>query len=123
LLHTSSFTVVGKVTQVWPSDDEVVNLFRRSVIALIPALGQTVTWGMFTLLATLAGSLDPAAAERAARVAGRIAPKDQEAISETDTDSDPEQQSEIMLGEEAIKALNPAISGPAIQILPLAICT
>jgi hypothetical protein len=123
LLHTSSFTVVGKVTQIWPSDEEMVNLFRRSVIALIPALGETVTWGMFTLLATLAGSLDPAAAERAARVAGRIAPQDQEVISETDTDSDPEQQPEIMLGEEAIKALNPAISGPAIQVLPLAICT
>lgn len=123
LLHTSSFTVVGKVTQVWSSAEEIVNLYRRSVIALIPALGQTVVWGMFTLLATLAGSLDPEAAEKAARAAGRVPPPDTEDVIETDTNSDPEQQPEIMLGDEAIKALNPLVNGPAVQVLPLAICT
>jgi len=33
------------------------------------------------------------------------------------------EQSEVLIGDEAIKALNPAVSGPAIQVLPLAICT
>lgn len=125
LLHTSRFTVIGKITQVWPSNEDFVNLYRRSVIALIPALGQTVTWGMFTLLATLAGGLDPEGAEAAARTAGRIAVPDAEAAPEVnaDTKSASEEQPEVMLGDEAIKALNPAVSGPAIQVLPLAICT
>jgi hypothetical protein len=30
---------------------------------------------------------------------------------------------EILFGEGAIEALNPAVNGPAIQVLPLAICT
>jgi len=125
LLHTSRFTVIGKITQVWPSNENFVNLYRRSVIALIPALGKTVTWGMFTLLATLAGGLDPEGAEAATRTAGRIAVPDAEAAPEVnvDTKSASEEQPEVMLGGEAIKALNPAVSGPAIQVLPLAICT
>lgn len=140
LLHTSRFRVVGKVTQVWPTDEDFVNLYRRSVISLLPALGQTVTWGMFTLLASMAGGLDPAAAEQAARVAGRVSPSAEDgvdmALTEGDDDveqldaesdlasgADAPEQSEVLIGDEAIKALNPAVSGPAIQVLPLAICT
>jgi hypothetical protein len=67
LLHTSRFTVIGKVTQIWPADDDFVNLYRRSVMSLVPALGSTVTWSMFALLAGLASSTDVAAAERQAR--------------------------------------------------------
>jgi hypothetical protein len=101
---------------------------------------------MFALLASLAGNLDPAAAEEAARIAGRI-PASTERGGETSSGPDVEvkdegqpeaqendeaevfseegstEQSEILIGDEAIKALNPAVSGPAIQVLPLAICT
>src|ERR1700749_340072 len=38
LLHTSKFTVVGKVTEVWPTDEDGVNLYRRSVMSLLPGL-------------------------------------------------------------------------------------
>ena len=145
LMHTSSFTVVGKVTQVWPADTDVVNLYRRSVLSLLPALGQTVTWGMLTLLATVAGSLDPAAAERAAYAAAGLKQAGSSAYAsnekgdaaedadEPDTQGSEqresqtaaaqveEEQPEIMLGE-AVEALAPAVSGPAFQLLPLAIC-
>jgi len=143
LLHTSHFRVIGKVTQVWPTDEDFVNLYRRSVISLLPALGQTVTWGMFTLLASMAGGLDPAAAEAAARVAGRVPPttedgdgarsgldaeaEDEQRVDDEESDSVSDangaEQPEVLIGDEAIKALNPAVSGPAIQVLPLAICT
>jgi hypothetical protein len=142
LLHTSHFRVIGKVTQVWPADEDFVNLYRRSVISLLPALGQTVTWGMFTLLASMAGGLDPDAAEEAARVAGRVPAStededDATSGSEADTEGeepdedeldaapreDGAEQPEVLIGDEAIKALNPAVSGPAIQVLPLAIST
>jgi hypothetical protein len=144
LLHTSRFTVIGKVTQVWPTDAEFVNLYRRSVISLVPALGQTVGWGMFTLLATLAGSLDPAGAERAAYAAAGLSQtgtpadatsdetKESDDADDQDTGeaategNDPadgsDEKPEIMLGDVAVQALNPGVSGPAIQILPLAIC-
>jgi hypothetical protein len=119
LLHTSRFTVVGKVTELWSSDG-FVNLYRRSVLALIPALVQTVGWGMFSLLATLASSLDPAAAQRAAaRAAGQTVP---DVENKADANPDPEQKPEPTLSDEAIKALSPAVSAPAIQVLPLAIC-
>jgi hypothetical protein len=36
LLHSSKFTVVGKVTQIWRNDDDVVPLYRRSVLSLLP---------------------------------------------------------------------------------------
>jgi hypothetical protein len=69
LLHTSRFTVVGKITQVWADDQSFVNLYRRSVMSLVPALGQAVTWGMFALLVTLAKGIDVQSAERSARAA------------------------------------------------------
>ena len=112
LLHTSTFTVIGKVTQVWSAEGVFVNLYRRSVMSLVPALGQMVTWSMFNLLASLASGIDVKAAERAARAAAGV---------EEEAD-EPAEQSEVMLGD-AVIALNPAVSAPAIQVLPLAICT
>jgi len=101
---------------------------------------------MLTLLAELAGSFDPAGAEKAAMIAARVKPagnvaeedSDQEdgatntagadgsagADSEVEADDDVETpQEEILFGEGAVEALNPAVNGPAIQVLPLAICT
>jgi hypothetical protein len=110
LLHTCRFKVIGKVTQIWPNEDEFVNLYRRSVMSLVPALGQTVTWSMFGLLAALATGAGAAEAEKAAREA--VGLEEAEEVAE---------KSEILLGED-VQALNPVVSGPAIQVLPLAIC-
>ncbi len=119
ILHTSRFTVVGKVTQVWPTGDEVVNLFRRSVMSLLPALGQVATWGTFTLLASIAGALDVEEMESAAREAAGV---EGDTWPGEDGDADLEQaEPEIRLGDD-VAALQPAITGPAVQILPLAIC-
>ena len=158
LLHTSRFTVVGKVTEIWPTESDFVMLFRRSVISLVPALGQTFTWGMFAILAAIARNLDPAAAERAAREAAGLQPEatgaadsseqaepDHESDGAVETGvSDPEAESEsqdnpdgdgsngsggsdepgeeVLLGDVAVEALTAAVSGPAIQVLPLAVC-
>jgi hypothetical protein len=112
LLHTTRFTVIGKVTQVWRTDDEFVNLLRRSVMSLVPSLAQATIWNMFAMLAGLASGVDPAEAERTARQAAGLPESDEEPT---------EGDSEIMLGDD-VNALSPGISGPAIQILPLAIC-
>ncbi len=142
LLHTSRFTVIGKVTELWQSDTDFVNLFRRSVISLLPALGQTFTWGIFAILAQMARSLDPAAAQRAALAAVQGNAPDQSAApspegtdsegadvgsaadpaaSDDEAESEP-QEEEIMLGDVAVQALSAAVAGPAVQVLPLAIC-
>lgn len=42
---TSAFTVVGKVTNVWPCPEEIVDLYRRSVVSLLPSLAQALVWG------------------------------------------------------------------------------
>lgn len=146
LLHTSRFTVIGKVTEIWRTEEEVANLYRRSVISLVPALTQTVAWSMFTMVAGVARALDPREAEQAARQAIGV-----EAVEEdhgdSGSDSDPEPRSdddpgsdsgseasgttveteaasddeELYLGD-AVLALSPAVNGPAVQILPLAVC-
>lgn len=139
LLHTSGFTVVGKVTQVWSETDDVVNLYRRSVLSLVPSLTQATVWGVFTLLATVARSLDVASIERAAREAAGARPEQDEGPAETtvpettgaviitdaETDDEPEDTGgtgEVLLGDD-IEALSPVVNGPAFQILPLAICS
>lgn len=110
LIHTSSFVVVGKVTHVWPKDDEFVNLMRRSVMSLVPALAQTVVWNMFGLLAVLAASAKPGEAQKAVAALAGLPPLEA-----------PEESSEVTLGFD-VQALTPAIQGPAFQVLPLAIC-
>lgn len=110
MLHTARFTVIGKVTQVWRTEEDFVNLYRRSVMSLVPALAQTVSWGMFTLLATLAATVNAAEAEEVARAAAGMEEAEK-----------PTEQAEIMLGDD-VQALTPAVNGPAIQVLPLAIC-
>lgn len=110
LLHTSTFTVIGKVTQVWPTDQDIANLYRRSVVSLVPALSQAVGWMFLTMMGGLAAAIDVSALQRQAVEALNAEP---EAIEQV--------QQEIMFGED-FQALLPTVSGPAIQILPLAIC-
>lgn len=145
LLHTSRFTVIGKVTQVWPDDEDLVNLYRRSVISLLPALTQTVTWGMLAMIVGFARGLDPETArvmamEAAGFDVGEDAAPDTEPTEaeEPTEEKEPTQDTEsaeegagddvsredeldIQLGDSVV-ALNPAVTGPAFQILPLAIC-
>lgn len=137
LLHTSRFTVIGKVTQIWETDEEVVNLYRRSVMSLVPSLLQSVAWWMLAFLAGMASAIDPKEAESAAYEAAGVKQPDAEpdtANGSTSTDdgdstSDPadtasdEKDDEILIGEDAGAALLPVVTGPAFQILPLAICT
>jgi len=141
LLHTSRFTVIGKVTQVWENDEEIVNLYRRSVISLVPALTQSVTWWMFAFLFGMASAIDPKEAENAAKLAagleGRDWDEEDEATSgkedpgsESDQETEPaetansgdEGDNQILIGDVAAEALAPVVNGPALQILPLAIC-
>lgn len=118
LLHTSEFTVIGKVTQIWPAEDDFVNLYRRSVLSLAPALIQTVTWNMLGFLFALAKSLPAGEAEEAAwEVSGMEKPEAPE-----EAGGDGSEDEDLMVGEEAVNALHPGINGPAFQILPLAIC-
>lgn len=126
LLHTSEFTVIGKVTQIWPAEDDFVNLYRRSVLSLTPALIQTVTWNMLGFLFALAKNLPVGEAEDAAwEASGMDKPG---ATSETGSTSDEEEhtasdaEEDVMVGEEAVNAMHPGVNGPAFQILPLAIC-
>jgi hypothetical protein len=109
LLHTSEFTVVGKITHIWRSDEEFVNLLRRSVLSLVPSVGQTVIWSIFALLAGIASVTDPSDAQRAAMTA---------AGAEELVEAPPH---EVRFGDD-VAALQPVIQGPAVQVLPLAIC-
>ncbi|HWC47905.1 MAG TPA: hypothetical protein VG448_03380 [Solirubrobacterales bacterium] len=111
LLHTSQFTVIGKVTEIWRSEEEGVNLYRRSVTSLVPAMTQMVAWGMIGLLAGLASGIDVNELRASAFAAAGLEFEDAE---------DEQEPQEILLGD--VTALTPTISGPAIQILPLAIC-
>ncbi|MHB1539150.1 MAG: DUF6414 family protein [Solirubrobacteraceae bacterium] len=121
LLHTSRFTVIGKVTQVWPTDEEFVNTYRRSVISLVPAFVQSVAWQMFAVLGVLAKSIDPETAQREAQeVIGM--PEDENNNRDVPGGDAAVSGDEVQLSPEAVTALSPILQGPAIQILPLAIC-
>ncbi|HXS45916.1 MAG TPA: hypothetical protein VN756_00465 [Solirubrobacterales bacterium] len=109
LLHTSKFTVVGKVTEVWPTEDEGVNLYRRSVMSLVPALKMMSTWGLMNVLTGLASGIDVHELRASAFAAA--------GIEDSEGSAEPE---ELQLGD--ITPLLPTVSGPAVQILPLAIC-
>jgi hypothetical protein len=143
LLHTSSFVVVGKVTQIWSEPEDIVNLYRRSVLSLVPSLAQSTVWGVFAFLGTLSMSLDVKAMEQAAwRSIGKESDTPEadadEEVTEASSDtvggadaepqngdasaSDDESGDDVMLGED-IAALTPIVNGPALQILPLAICS
>jgi hypothetical protein len=152
LLHTSTFTIVGKVTHIWRTPEDVANLYRRSVVALLPSLAQSITWGMLTLLGGISRSLDPEAMRLAALQAAGVSPQD---VPAPDTDNAPDKDAqsveaepdassapvgeptssegvsadsqvapgEVIFGDELVAALSPVITGPAFQILPLAICS
>jgi len=123
LLHTSRFTVIGKVTQTWPTDDAFVNTYRRSVISLVPAFVQSVAWQMLGVLGALGRSIDPESAQREAQVALGVPGQKEgsEDVPRTDT-TDAANDGEVQISPEAFTAVNPVLQGPAIQILPLAIC-
>lgn len=135
LLHTSAFTVVGKVTQLWPTEDDIVNLYRRSVMALLPALTEMSMWGTLGLLASVARAIEANDVRAAAFAAAGVSEGADESDADVDTerpaedeesgsvndDAGEEGEGEVLFGD--ITALTPAVSGPAVQILPLAICT
>lgn len=117
LVHTSGFTVIGKVTQVWPTADDVVLLYRRSVLSLLPGLAQQVTVTLFAFLVGLAKQIGVADLEQSVQEAlgNETTPTDET------SDEDEMTLDDIMLGED-IAALHPSLAGPAVQILPLALC-
>jgi len=146
VLHTSTFTVVGKVTQVWSEANEAVNLYRRSVLALVPSLGQSIAWSVFTLLGTVSRSFDVKAAEQAAWIAVGGTPPEPPATAATagkvddplptgggdqesgglDAGAGPGAEGsateDVIIGED-VAALLPVVAAPVFQILPLAICS
>lgn len=133
LLHTSNFTLVGKVTRLWPEADDVVNLYRRSVLALVPALSQQVAVGVFTLLVTMAKAIGPVdleqqVAEALGRPAAASVGADNDGVDDpTNAESGSEEGREqpddddIRVGDDIV-ALHPALLGRAVQVLPLALC-
>ena len=128
LLHTSRFTVVGKVTQVWAGANEGVNLYRRSVMSLLPALTQIMGTGMLAMLINMAKGLEKSDADDTVREALGI--KDQ-AEGEVATESGlvlpggvpPSVDEGPMINAESAEAILPWLEAPIVQILPLAICT
>jgi hypothetical protein len=139
LLHTSRFTVVGKVTQVLKTDEEAILLYRRSVVGMLPALTKMSMWGMMAILAGLANALETDDIQKAAYAAAgvQVPETDEEVEGETESEegaqvvekgpqaeddaSSPEPGDEgPNLGD--ITPLFPSVSGPVVQILPLAIC-
>lgn len=129
LLHTSKFTVIGKVTQIWPEEEEFVNLYRRSVLSLAPALVQTMSMGMLQFLIGLAQGVeaDDALAEFQT-AAGDDEPSDEgDRVEDKDAESgkartDSSDLSDVTISQEAFNAVLPGVKGPAFQLLPLAIC-
>lgn len=131
LLHTSKFTVIGKVTQIWPEKEEFVNLYRRSVLSLAPALVQTMSMGMLQFLIGLAQGVEandalaefqPAAgADEPGDEGDEAESKDTESEKAT-TDSSGSDLSDVTISQEAFNAVLPGVEGPAFQLLPLAIC-
>jgi hypothetical protein len=108
LLHTSTFRVIGKITQIWSDDTEVVNLYRRSVLSLVPSLPFAMGFLVMGMLGGMAAAID----------VNKIQRETNEALGlET-----PEQQPQELLIGNDFYAMLPGIMGPAVQILPLAVC-
>ena len=109
LLHSSTFRVIGKVTQIWPEPTDFINLYRRSVLSLVPALPNAMGWLVLGMLGGMAKAIDVVELQRSANEA-----MDNETY-------DPIDPGEIKIGDDFV-AMFPGMMGPAIQILPLAIC-
>lgn len=109
LLHTSEFNVIGKVTQIWRTESEFVNLYRRSVLSLVPALTGAVGFLVMGLLFGIAKNIDVAAVQASV---GEIMGVEPMALA----------NNEPRIGED-VNSVLPIVQGPALQILPLAICT
>jgi hypothetical protein len=109
LLHTSSSRVIGKVTQIWHTDGEFVNLYRRSVLSLVPALPPAMGFLVLGMLGAMGRQIDVQEIQRQANEAmGSEVP-------------DPPVQNEVRIGDD-FQSMFPGLQGPALQILPLAVC-
>jgi hypothetical protein len=108
MLHTSTSRVIGKVTQIWVADTDIINLYRRSVLSLVPALPSAMGFLVFGLLGGLAKAIDVNEIQRSTNDALGIETPDQ-------------QPQEIRFGDD-LQAVFPVMQGPALQILPLAVC-
>lgn len=147
LLHSSKFTVVGKVTQVWREEDDVVPLYRRSVLSLLPALGGAMAYNILMLLGMIAKTIDMKAIAESTAVAlgvppeapslpaepavqqhaesgdgGATAPDKLEPAKPQPDEREDEDEDEIRFGDD-VAAINPAVTGRAFQIQPLAVCS
>ena len=151
LLHTSEFTVVGKVTRVWPEEGIFVNPYRQSALSLVPSLMQSVAWGVFMLVGGLARSIDVKAMERLAQetfgqgiapaatteadaadaeqtdVSAQAEPASTGDAAEADegeatTEADSGAPADFAVGDD-VAALYSMIASPAYQVLPLALCS
>jgi hypothetical protein len=131
LLHTSKFTVVGKVNQIWRTEGDIVNLYRRSVLSLVPALAQGVAWNLFGLLGLAGRAIDVNSLQRSVSAALGIQPEPDGVSPSSENAPDAKGASaaavspeapDVMFNEEAVGALLPVVPGPALQLLPLAIC-
>jgi len=146
LLHTSEFRLIGKVTQLWRDEAVPVVLFRRSSLALVPSLAQSVAWAVFGLLGMMArairaddvqksvvnalgGSVDESPATDSDEDDG---PGESRLPPDVDADAAPEQSADppsqplltddFIIGRD-VEALYALLSAPAIQVLPLALCS
>lgn len=135
LLHTSRFTVIGKVTQVWSGEEEFVNLYRRSVVSLVPALAQSVSMGMWRFLIGLAEGAqdgDPLTESQSTAMSDdrdQVSEQQPEREDAGEGDEDPQETDapdpeadDVVISQEAFQAVIPVVASPAFQLLPLAIC-
>jgi hypothetical protein len=145
LLHTSEFRLIGKVTQVWRDEGVPVVLFRRSSLALVPSMAQSVAWAVFgllgmmarairaddvqkTVVSALGGSVDeppaarsdedPGVGEVTSPTAANVDPGSEESAEPT-----PEPFADDFVIGQDVEALYALLSAPAFQVLPLALCS
>ena len=129
--------MIGKVTQVWPSEEDVVLLYRRSVLSLLPALSGQLMAGVFAFLIGMAKAIGVVDVEQQVRDAIGAEPSTEQGADEggpdteegdgpVETDTDPDQDEsddldDVLVGHD-IEALHPVLTGPAVQVLPLGLC-
>jgi hypothetical protein len=123
LIHTSEFTVVGKVTRRWDESEEFVNLFRGSSLSLVPRLAGVVSMMVWKLLIDLGKNIDFEAEH-----ASVFGPPDEDEDADSHASHQPESDEKLeqapdenlSIGDDAL-ALMPGLDLPAYQLLPLAI--
>lgn len=122
IIHTSSFMALGTVTNVWPTEDDIVETWRRSAASAVPAVAQRISATIFQMLVGIAhgiGDVD-LDAEIRQNVLGEEAPVSE--LLSTDQDDEESNWLDDIRVPNDVGALHPVISGPAFQVLPLALC-